>query len=267
MAMQVGERLSGARAVEHFAGIVFQRVMERYDGVLCDGHVQIGLMKLGPTAAAGAGSIVYRCRPVWENAWFTQGRIHMSSILLAILAAGVAGEPAAPHSGAPPTHTGTIAMADNPFRQPSTLPYRLPPFDKIKDSDYVPAFEAGMREQREEVAAIARNPHAADFANTIVAFERTGQLLDRVSTVFSNLNSSNTDPEMDKIDTEMTPRLTAHEDSILLDTALFARVDSLYRHRAGLKLDAESLQLLERYHVMFVRAGATLSEGDKAHLR
>ena len=191
----------------------------------------------------------------------------MSSILLAILAAGVAGEPAAPQSGAPPTHTGTIAMADNPFQQPSTLPYRLPPFDRIKDSDYVPAFEAGMREQREEVAAIARNPHPADFANTIVALERTGQLLDRVNTVFSNLNSSNTDPHMDKIDTEMTPRLTAHEDSILLDTALFARVDSLYRRRASLKLDAESLQLLERYHVMFVRAGATLSEADKAHLR
>ena len=158
-------------------------------------------------------------------------------------------------------------MADNPFQQPSTLPYRLPPFDKIKDSDYVPAFEEGMREQREEVAAIARNPHPADFANTIVALERTGQLLDRVNTVFSNLNSSNTDPHLDKIDTEMTPRLTAHEDSILLDTALFARVDSLYRRRASLQLDAESLQLLERYHVMFVRAGATLSEGDKAHLR
>ena len=191
----------------------------------------------------------------------------MSSILLAILAAGVAGEPAAPQSGAPPTHTGTIAMADNPFRQPSTLPYRLPPFDKIKDSDYVPAFEEGMREQREEVAAIARNPHAADFENTIVALERTGQLLDRVNTVFSNLNSSNTDPHLDKIDTEMTPRLTAHEDSILLDGALFARVDSLFQRRASLQLDAESLQLLERYHVMFVRAGATLSEADKAHLR
>ena len=100
-----------------------------------------------------------------------------------------------------------------------------------------------------------------------MALERTGQLLDRVNTVFSNLNSSNTDPEMDKIDTEMTPRLTAHEDSILLDAALFARVDSLYRRRASLKLDPESLQLLERYHVMFVRAGATLSEADKARLR
>lgn len=191
----------------------------------------------------------------------------MSSVLLAILAAGAAAAPAAPQAGVPPTHTGTIAMADNPFRHPSTLPYRLPPFDKIKDSDYVPAFEAGMREQREEVAAIAHDAQAADFENTIVALERTGQLLERVSTVFSNLNASNTNPAMDKIDTEMTPKITAHEDAILLDPALFARVDSLYRRRTSLKLDPESLQLLERYHVMFVRAGARLSETDKVRLR
>ena len=157
----------------------------------------------------------------------------MSMIFLAVLAAGAALAPDAPQGGAVSTHTGTIAMADNPFRQPSTLPYRLPPFDKIGDSDYVPAFEAGMREQREEVATIARNPQPADFQNTIVALERSGQLLDRVSTVFSNLNGSNTNPELDKIDTEMTPKLTAHEDAILLDPALFARVDSLYERRAS----------------------------------
>ena len=182
------------------------------------------------------------------------------------MAAGAVLTPDA-QQGAAPTHTGTIVMADNPFRQPSTLPYRLPPFDKIGDADYVPAFEAGMRQQREEVALIARNPQPADFENTIVALERTGQLLDRVSTVFSNLNGSNTNPEMDRIDTEMTPKLTAHEDAILLDPALFARVDSLYQRRASLKLDPESLTLLERYHVMFVRAGAQLSDADKARLR
>jgi peptidyl-dipeptidase Dcp len=205
---------------------------------------------------------------------FYQGRTHMSSLLLAILAAGALSAPqggalqaATPQGGTPSTPTGTTVMTDNPFGHPSTLPYRLPPFDKIKDSDYVPAFEAGMREQRAEVAAIARNPQAPDFENTIVAMERSGQLLERVSTVFSNLNVSNTDPQMDKIDTEMAPRITAHEDSILLDPALFARVDSVYRRRESLKLDPESLQLLERYHVMFVRAGAKLSEADKARLR
>ena len=191
----------------------------------------------------------------------------MSSILLALLATGPALAPAISQGGASLTHTETMAMADNPFHALSTLPYRLPPFDRIKDADYVPAFEAGMREQRAEVATIAHNSRPADFDNTIVALERTGQLLERVNTVFSNLNASNTNPEMDRIDTEMTPRLTAHEDAILLDPALFARVDAIYQRRASLKLDPESLQLLERYHVMFVRAGAKLSEADKTRLR
>jgi peptidyl-dipeptidase Dcp len=196
----------------------------------------------------------------------------MSSILLAVLAAGITAGPASPppetaQQGAATTHKGTNTMAHNPFRHPSTLPYALPPFDKIEDADYVPAFEGGMREQREEVAAIAHNPQPATFENTVVALERTGQLLDRVNTVFSNLNASNTNPRMDEIDTEMTPKLAAHADAIFLDEALFARVDSLYQRRASLKLDPESLQLLERYHVMFVRAGAKLSDADKARLR
>ena len=158
-------------------------------------------------------------------------------------------------------------MTDNPFLRPSTLPYRLPAFDRIKNADYRPAFEAGMREQRQEVSAIAHNPQPATFENTIVALERSGQLLERVSTVFSNLNASDTNPEMDAIDTEIAPKLTAHEDSILLDDTLFARVESLYQARAGLKLDPESQQLLERYHTLFVRAGAKLSDANKARLR
>jgi peptidyl-dipeptidase Dcp len=158
-------------------------------------------------------------------------------------------------------------MTDNPFTHPSTLPYQLPPFDRIGNSDYLPAFEAGMRVHRQEVAAIAQDPRPPTFENTIVALERSGQLLERVNTVFGNLNAANTDPGMDRIDTEITPKLTAHEDAILLDGALFARVDALHAERAALQLDAESRQLLERYHVMFVRAGAKLSEADKARLR
>jgi len=193
----------------------------------------------------------------------------MSPVLLAILAAGpLVTQNAVTLQGiAVSTNTGTKPMADSPFLHPSTLPYGLPPFDKIKDADYVPAFEAGMREHRQEVDAIVHNHAPATFENTIVALERSGQLLERVNTVFSNLNASNSNPEMDEIDTEMTPKLTAHEDTILLDSALFARVDSLFERRASLKLDPESLQLLERYHVMFVRAGAKLSEPDKARLR
>ncbi|HET7757521.1 MAG TPA: M3 family metallopeptidase, partial [Steroidobacteraceae bacterium] len=158
-------------------------------------------------------------------------------------------------------------MADNPFFSPSPLSFELPPFDRIHDSDYVPAFETGMRDELKEVAAIARNPRPPTFENTIVALERSGRLLRRVEHVFSNLNACNTDPEMQRIDTEMAPRITAHEDAILLDPALWARIDALYRQRASLHLDPESLELLTRYHTRFVRAGARLAAPDKKRLR
>ena len=163
---------------------------------------------------------------------------------------------------------GTTPMAaDNPFARPSQLSFELPPFDRIRDSDYAPAFEAGMREQLAEAAAIARNPQPATFENTIVALERSGRVLDRVSSVFFNLNSCNTDTAMQEVDTAMAPRLAAHNDAIFLDAALWARVDGLYARRASLGLDPESLQLLTRYHTHFVRAGAQLSAADQQRLR
>jgi peptidyl-dipeptidase Dcp len=161
----------------------------------------------------------------------------------------------------------TPAMTDNPFAHPSTLPFHYPPFDRIHDEDYLPAFAAGMGEQLREVATIAENGAPATFANTIVALERSGQLLDRVETTFSNLNACNTDPRMQQIDTEMAPKLAAQRDAIHLDPALWTRVDALYRERAGLHLDAESLQLLTRYHTTFVRAGARLTPPEQARLR
>src|SRR5690242_7747949 len=127
------------------------------------------------------------------------------------------------------------AKNNHPFQNPSPPPYQLPPFDKIRDADYRPAFEAGMREELAEVAAIANNPKAPSFDNTIVALERSGRLLNRVDTVFSNLNQCNTDDEMQKIDTEMSTKLSAHEDAILLNATLFARVATLYKERASLK--------------------------------
>jgi len=157
--------------------------------------------------------------------------------------------------------------ADNPFAHPSTLPYELPPFDRIRDEDYLPAFEAGMREQLRQVAAIAASKEPPSFENTIVALERSGQLLQRVESTFLRLNACNTDPQMQRIDTEMAPRLTAHDDAIHLDPKLWARVDTLYRERTRLKLDPESQQLLARYHTLFVRAGARLAPADQAHLR
>jgi len=158
-------------------------------------------------------------------------------------------------------------MADNPFAAPSALPFHLPPFDRIRDSDYRPAFEAGMAEQLRQVAAIAHNGEPPTFTNTIVALERSGRLLERVESTFSNLNSCNSDPAMQQIDTEMAPLLAAQRDAIHLNPALWARVDELYNRRASLHLDAESLQLLTRYHTIFVRAGARLTPEQQARLK
>jgi peptidyl-dipeptidase Dcp len=156
---------------------------------------------------------------------------------------------------------------ENPFAQPSSLPYELPPFDRIAQSDYRPAFIEGMRAQLSETAAIAHNPQPASFDNTVVALERSGRLLDRVGSVFFNLTSAHSDASILQLETEMAPLLSAHEDAIYLDKALFGRVDALWRERARLQLDPESQQLLQRYHIRFVRAGAPLAESDQARLR
>jgi peptidyl-dipeptidase Dcp len=175
-----------------------------------------------------------------------------------------------PHPGGPQSKpaTGTkTAGVENPFFHESTLPYYMPPFDKIKDADFMPAFEKGMADERQEIQAIAHDSAPPTFDNTIVAMERSGRLLTRVSKAFMNLNTSNTDEAMQKIETEMAPKLAAQRDAILLDPALFARVDAVYQKRAELGLDPESAQLLERYERMFVRAGARLSATDKAKLK
>ena len=155
----------------------------------------------------------------------------------------------------------------NPLLEPSPLAYQFPPFDRIKDGHFVPAYEAGMAEQLREVAAIAGNPAPADFENTIVALERSGAVLNRASKAFGALNASNTNDELQKIDRDLAPRLAAHHDAIMLDAALFARVESLYKDRDGLGLDPESAQLLSRWRGEFVRAGARLAEADKAALK
>jgi peptidyl-dipeptidase Dcp len=157
--------------------------------------------------------------------------------------------------------------ADNPFLTESPLSYHLPPFDKIKDDQFVPATEAGMEEQLKEVDAIAANVDKATFDNTVVALERTGRLLDRVQRTFSNLNAADTNPTRQKIETELAPKLSAHHDAILLNSKLFARVRELYSNREKLGLDPESAYLLERYYKDFVRAGAKLSDSNKEKLK
>src|ERR1700747_1662127 len=161
----------------------------------------------------------------------------------------------------------TTKTAGNPLLTESTLPYHVPPFDKIKDEHFAPAIEAGMREQLKEVEAIANNAEAPTFDNTVVALERTGRLLDRSERTFSNLNACNTNPAMQKIEKEMAPKLSAHRDAIHLNAKLFARIQQLYDQRDTLGLDPESAYLLERYYKDFVRAGAKLSDSDKEKLK
>jgi len=155
----------------------------------------------------------------------------------------------------------------NPLLTESTLPYHLPPFAAIKDEHFAPALEQGMADELEEVATIAGNPAPATFDNTIVALERSGELLDRVSTVFGILTGANTNPRLDMLEATLSPRLAAHRDAIYLNRALFTRVQRVYDNRAKLGLDAESLRLLERYHLDFVRAGAQLSSAEQDALK
>ncbi|RAG82252.1 M3 family peptidase [Streptacidiphilus pinicola] len=155
----------------------------------------------------------------------------------------------------------------NPFLQPSTLPFELPPFAEIEEAHYLPAFEAGMAEQLTEIAAITGDPAAATFENTLVALERTGQLLRRVSLVFFNKVSSDSTPALRELDAEISPRLAAHTDAIQLDPALFARIDAVHARRGELDLDEADQRLLERWHTRFVRGGARLDEAGQARLR
>jgi|HubBroStandDraft_5_1064220.scaffolds.fasta_scaffold23611_1 peptidyl-dipeptidase Dcp len=155
----------------------------------------------------------------------------------------------------------------NPFYAPSTLPFQAPPFDKIKDDDYQPALEAGMAQQQVEIQAIADNPAAPTFDNTIVAMEKSGQLLDRATAAFYGITGANTNPTLQRIKTIEAPKMSAHQDFIFLNTKLFARVAAVYKQRATLNLDPESLRLVERYYDNFVHAGANLSEADKTELK
>src|SRR4026209_1010720 len=158
-------------------------------------------------------------------------------------------------------------LKDNPFEAESVLPYQYPAFDKIKDAHFVPAIEAGMREQLKEIEPIANSSEKPTFDNTIVALERTGQLLDRGQRTFSNLNACQTTPTRQKIEKELAPKLAAHRDEIFLNPKLFARVHALYEQRDKLGLDPDSAYLLERYCKDFVRAGAKLSDTEKEKLK
>jgi peptidyl-dipeptidase Dcp len=155
----------------------------------------------------------------------------------------------------------------NPFYAASSLPFSAPPFDKIRDEDYQPAIEAGMAQQLAEIRAIADNPASATFENTLVAMERSGRLLARAAAAFNGVSQANTNPVLQQAKTALAPQFAAHEDAIRLNRKLFERVAALYQKRASLKLDPESLRLIEREYDQFVHSGANLSEPDKEQLK
>ena len=156
---------------------------------------------------------------------------------------------------------------DNVLLAPSTLPFGAPRFDRVAIGDFEPAFEEAMRLRLAEMHAIGAQTAEPTFENTIVAMERAGQPFARVSSVFGMLTSANTSDALQAIQRRMAPRFAAHADAVLLDTALFARVKSVYDRRDALGLDAEQRRLVERRYEAFVRGGALLSEADKARLR
>ena len=172
-----------------------------------------------------------------------------------------------PETVAEKTPAATPAPAENPLLVASTLPFGAPAFDKIKDADYLPAFEEGMKQHLAEMRKIADSAEPATFENTIEAMERTGETLNRVSRIFFGLVQADTNEARQKIQEEVAPKLAAHQDEINLDPKLFARVKAVYDQRATLKLDAEQLRLVERDYQEFVRAGAQLSDADKGTMR
>ncbi len=191
-----------------------------------------------------------------------------TSIALAACSQG-SNEPAksAPAKSASAAAPVADAVASNPFFTASTLPFQAPPFDKIKDSDYQPAIEKGMADQLAEWQKIADNPAAPTFENTYVALEKSGALLNRVMEVFNGVASANTDPTLQKVQEEEAPKLAAHQDALYLDGKLFDRVQKVYHERATLKLDPESLRLVEVTYRQFVHHGAQLSDADKSKLK
>ena len=171
----------------------------------------------------------------------------------------------AAQSSAPPPLAAPAE--ENPFFGASPLPYQAPPFDRIHDTDYEPAYAEGMRQHSAEVEAIANQTAEPTFENTVAAYERAGVLLTRVNGVFSSVNAANTNSVLQRIQADVAPQLAAHRDAIFLNARLFQRVKSLYDRRDQLELTPEQRFLVERYHRDFVHAGAQLSDANKTRLR
>jgi peptidyl-dipeptidase Dcp len=171
------------------------------------------------------------------------------------------------NSGKQTTSNNDTMSASNPFSTESKLPFRAPDFDKIKNADYKPALEEGIKQQMAEVQKIADDAQPPTFENTFISLEKSGQLLKRVLGVFTLVTGANTNPELQKLQEEIAPKLAATNDAIFLNTKLYKRVEAIYNQRQQLKLDQESNRLVEFYYQKFELAGAKLSDADKDSLK
>ncbi|WP_262028744.1 M3 family metallopeptidase [Microvirga sp. Mcv34] len=158
------------------------------------------------------------------------------------------------------------ALAGNPLLTPWTTPFGLPPFESIAPEHYKPAFDAALAEQQKQIAAIADSLEEPSFANTIEALEKSGQTLKKVGGVFFNLAGSHTNDAVQAVEREMAPILAKHRNSIFMNEALYRRVAALYEKRDSLGLTPEQARVLDRYHTIFVRAGARLGPDEKKRL-
>lgn len=167
------------------------------------------------------------------------------------------------------TATGMAQPKDggNPFFKEYNTPFKVPPFNLIDTSHYIPAFEKGIKEQQAEIDAIVNNPKAPTFQNTILPFDQSGKLLEKVGSVFYSLNGANTSPALQAIARKISPITTKHHDNISLNEKLFKRIKTVYENRNKSKLTPLQIRVVEKYYDDFVRNGANLSEADKTKLR
>ena len=166
-----------------------------------------------------------------------------------------------------PAATAEVAAPVNALLTASTLPMQAPPFDKIKDADFQPAIEEGMRQQLAEIEKIANNPQAPDFANTFEAMERSGELLTRSARIFFSLAQANTNDTLQAAQVALAPKMAEHSDAIHLNANLFKRVKAIYDARESSGFDALQMRVVEKTYTDFVRAGAKLGDEDQAKLR
>ena len=206
---------------------------------------------------------------LWAESFFHSNHLiivnmkHLFNVLIVLVMATLVGF----KSGDPKPSAKKTVTARNPFYSVSKLPYQVPDFSKINDSDYRPALEEGIKRQLKEIKQIADNPAAPTFDNTLVALEKSGQLLTRVNNAFSLVSGANTNPTLQQLQEDISPKLTALGDAIYLNSKLYKKVETLHKNKAKLNLDKESARLLDYYYQQFIKAGARLSDDEKTTLK